>query len=128
MKELVAKLRTVEKDLSDEHGEFSLFALFLREQSLDKWDLLISADWIDKMDGIPLKIVVNKLNSYLSKKELLQISRVVIIQENNPDLVLFQDAISEENQPTELRNSDFFGMPIKHAYVITSQRSRLMAG
>ena len=43
MREQVEKLQNVEKNLSESKGQFELFALFLREDSPDKWDLLSAA-------------------------------------------------------------------------------------
>jgi hypothetical protein len=43
MKELLGKFVELEQRLSQERGEFSLFALFLREDASDKWDLVVSA-------------------------------------------------------------------------------------
>ncbi len=34
--------------MAAEKGAFDLFALFLREDAPNKWDLLIAADWIDQ--------------------------------------------------------------------------------
>lgn len=45
MKELLTKLRLIEKETAKEKGEYNLFALFLREDSPNKWDILVSASW-----------------------------------------------------------------------------------
>lgn len=47
MKQLVEKLIALEQQISTEKGEFSLFALFLREDAQDKWDLVASAAWLE---------------------------------------------------------------------------------
>ena len=47
MNQLVEKLASLERDISSEKGDFSLFALFLREDAYDRWDLLVSSPWIE---------------------------------------------------------------------------------
>jgi len=47
MKELLQKFTDLERTLSQEKGPFALFALFLREDAVDKWDLILAAPWIE---------------------------------------------------------------------------------
>ncbi len=42
------KFLSIEKSLSDAKGDFILFGLFEREESLNNFDVVISADWIKK--------------------------------------------------------------------------------
>ncbi|MCH8496278.1 MAG: hypothetical protein LAT57_11705 [Balneolales bacterium] len=80
------------------------------------------------MKSVPLSTVVDKLKSHLSKKEIITISRVVIIEESNPALEVFQNAITVEHGSSEIKNSNFFGVQIRHAFIITSQKSRSEVG
>ena len=48
MRELLEQFVELERRLVEEHGQFSLFALFLREDSTDKWDLVVAAPWIEE--------------------------------------------------------------------------------
>src|SRR5437667_89713 len=41
MNEFVEHLKDIEVEISDERGPFILFALFLREDSPDRWDLVV---------------------------------------------------------------------------------------
>jgi len=123
MSEWVEQVAKVENALSKENGEFDLFALFLREDAPGKWDLLIAAPWAEKDKASALKSVSRGLQEALGKDELLRLSRIVIIEQKNPDLDAFQRAISVEHGVAEVRDKNFFGLPIKHAYVITSRRA-----
>lgn len=123
MKELINKFKTIEKELSDEKGEFNLFALFLREDSANKWDLLVSADWIIDNKSESLNLITKKVQEHLDNKELVNLSRIVLIEENNPALEAFHNAISAEHTSAEIQDSNFFGLQIKHAYVITSRKN-----
>jgi hypothetical protein len=123
MRTLITKLVNVEKELAIEHGEFSFFILALREDSVDRWDLLVSAPWLGKMDTYSLEIVVGKLQLHLSTKEIVFISRVVIIEESKQIPVEIQDFVTTEQGITEVRDVLIYGVQISRAYVISSQKN-----
>ena len=124
MKEILQKLTAIEKETSAERGEYNLFALFLREDSSNKWDILVSANWINKNKENALKYLAQKIQKAFTPEELFQISRIVIIEENNPALPVLQQAVSIVHGAAEIKDSNFFGLQIKHAYLITSRRSQ----
>lgn len=122
MKQLVEKLVPLEHDISADKGGFALFALFLREDAQDRWDLVVSAPWIEANKKKALDYLVNQLQPRLEPRELLSISRIVLIDKDNPALESIHKAIRVEHGTTEVMNSNFFGLQIKHAYIITSKR------
>jgi hypothetical protein len=123
MKQFIDHLVKVERAIVEQRGAFNLFALFLREDSPDKWDLLIAASWVERNRPDTLKYIAQKLQKSLSKKELLKLSRIVIFDHGNPALEAFQKAFHVEHGRTEIQDSNLFGLQIKHAYLITSRRS-----
>lgn len=118
----IKQFQVLEGILSKEKGNFELFALFLREDSLDKWDLLISATWIKKDGTADLRDIAQRIQKTLSKKDLLKLSKIVLINKENPMLDVFNKAIHIEHGVTEVKDSNFFGLPIKHAFIITSKK------
>lgn len=124
MKEIVAKLMLIEKETATERGEYDLFALFLREDSSDKWDILVAAAWIDINKEEALKYLSKKIQSSLHQSELLFISRIVIIEDNNPALAILPPTIKIEDDATELRDTNLFGIQIKRAFLIASARKQ----
>ena len=122
MKQTIEKLASLEHDLASEKGEFSLFALFLREDADDKWDLLVSAPWLEANKRESLDYLVNQLRSRLDTQELLSLSRIVVLEKGNPVLEAIHKRIKVRHGMVEVRDSISFGVPIKHAYIITSER------
>jgi hypothetical protein len=122
MKELVEKIKEQEVVMANEKGPFELFALFLREDAPGKWDLVVAAEWIDKNKEASFKYIAGIVQKTLSKEELLKLSRIVLIDENNPALEALHRAMRVEHSIAEIQDSNFFGMQIKHAYLITSRR------
>jgi hypothetical protein len=74
MKELVNRLIAIEVEISKEKGQFHLFALFLREDSEDKWDLLVAAAWIDENKTDAIKHISSVVQKALNENELLKIA------------------------------------------------------
>ncbi len=122
MKESVAKFREIELLMSTEKGAFNLFALFLREDSPNKWDLVVSAPWIKAHDKENYDYFAKHLRSKLLPEELISISRVALLDEDNPELEKLYRAFSIEHGSFEVINDNFFGMPMKHGFIITSKR------
>jgi hypothetical protein len=123
MNQLIDKMISIEKTVSSEKGEFSLFALFLREDAEDKWDIVVSSSWLEKNKKKEIEYLANQLKASLDPDELLSISRIVIIEKGNPALDAIHRAIMTEHNNVEIKDSNFFGLQIKHAYIITSKKS-----
>jgi hypothetical protein len=121
MKNLAEKLRGLEQVLSDEKGPFNLFALFLREDAPDVWDLVVAADWMEGDQPRALADISKRVRAFLGPEEITKISRVVIIEKANPTLKAIASAGSISHGVTEVRNSNFFGLAIRHAFIITAQ-------
>lgn len=124
MKKILEKFQKEEAIIAKEKGAFDLFALFLREDAPNKWDLLVAADWIDRDKSKAIKYLAKRVQHILSKKELLLLSRIVIIEESNPALAAFNDAFCVEHGSTEIKNCNFFDLQIDHAYLITSKHRK----
>lgn len=127
MKELVNKFIELEQKLSAEKGGFSLFALFLREDAVDKWDLLVAAPWIELDRKGSLPYITKHIQTMFTPEELTRLSRVVLIQQTNPALAAINRAMGIEHGTAEVQNSNLFGLQIKHAYIITSQQLNMTA-
>jgi hypothetical protein len=122
MNTLVANLLAVEKALSAKKGAFSLFALFLREGATDKWDLVISAPWVEADKESALNLISAKVSAALTPSELLAISRIVFVEPSSPAVVAINRAIRVEHSTVDVRDSSFFGLAIKHAHIFASAR------
>jgi hypothetical protein len=123
MKELLDRFVGIERALSEENGEFALFALLLREDAADKWDLVVAAPWIEADRKAALSLVTGRIQGAFTPKELSLLSRVVLIDLANPAVGAMNQAVRVQHGPAaEILNSNFFGLQIKHAYIITSQR------
>jgi len=122
MRERIEKFISIEKEIAEERGEFSLFALFLREDSPDRWDLVVAADWFGGDQKRTLDYFAKKLKSRLRLVELIKISRIILLQPNEASVKSILQAFEVEHGCVEVRDSVFFGLHIKRGYIITSKR------
>ena len=67
IKDIATKLMNIEKEISHNKGPFNLFALFLRDEE-NKWDLLVSSEWIDQEKYESLKYIASRIQRELTKK------------------------------------------------------------
>ncbi len=127
MKETIDKLKILIKELESEHGSLLIFALFLREEPLEKWDIIISAKWLNSKEMSAYKIISSKLQEVLKDSELVQFSRIVLLEQDDPvvsfllDLETIKNGGYKELSTEEL--SDKFGFAIKRAYLLRSHKN-----
>ena len=122
MKTVIDALLDVERALSSEKGPFTLFALFLREEALEKWDLVVSAPWIEKDKRSALRLLADRLQESLSASDVLSISRIVLLDPSDAGVELINRTVRVEDSTVEVKNSTFFGQQIRHAHIFASKR------
>jgi uncharacterized protein YegL len=125
MNELIQKMVSIEKYLARQKGDFRLFALFLRDGSPGKWDVLVSASFLDANKQQALKIIIEQLTTQLNKDELISLSRVVVIKNDNEGLPAVNQFMPVENGIAEIHDKNFFGLDIKQAFFISSREKSL---
>jgi len=118
--QVIEKLRQIEVEISAEKGDFTLFALIEREDSLGKWDVVVSANWIGKNEKSLIEMLASKIHESLSKEEQITISRIVVLSPSDA-LVRNLNMIGVEHGVVKLPNNIFNGILIREAYLITSK-------
>ena len=122
MNEIVGKFASLEAVIARKRGDFSLFALFLREDAPDRWDLLVAAAWASQSEDEAVEYLVNEIKSHLGSEELINLSRIIVVDPNNPRVQEFAKSFPVEHGRLEVRDRNLFGLPIKHAFIITAKR------
>lgn len=131
MKELLDKLKIVVQSLEEKYGTMSFFALFLRENSFQKWDILVSASWLSSSENKSYERVISEIQSALGSDGLLQFARVVILDSVDPAVSFLQEVCPLTNGGFKEAPKDFsleslsskFGFVIERAYLLRCQKS-----
>jgi hypothetical protein len=121
MTDVASTFASLESSIEKEKGPFSLFALFQREDVPDRWDLIASAPWIRPDRDAALGYMVRRIQSEIGQESLTALSRIMLVDPEDPAVVNLSRAMSVEHSPVEVRDSVFFGVPVKHAFIITSR-------
>ena len=127
MKAILDKLKTVLLALEAKRGPILIFALFLRADPLEKWDVVVAASWLNPNDIASYKIVSSKIQEALSPSELVQLARIVILSDNDPVVSFLQESNTVTNGhfgevPGNLF-TEKFGFTIKQAYLLRCQKT-----
>lgn len=120
--ELSEKFRALESRIAAEKGGFALFALLMREDVPDRWDLVVSAPWIGSDKRSAVEYFVSQIKSQLGVHDLTNLARIVVVDPHDAAVQALNHAIQIEHGGIEIRDSSFFGLPVKHALIITSKR------
>jgi hypothetical protein len=120
------KLIALERDLSEEKGGFSLFALLLRVTTAGVQDLVVSAPWLNAESRTDLDFIIERVRSVLTDAEIVQLSAVVILPPSHPLVQAINVMLSVEHSDVMFTNNTFvspdFSMTIKGGLIVTSKR------
>jgi hypothetical protein len=127
MIQIAENFASLEREMAQRRGDFVLFALFLREDVPDRWDLVVAAPWIGEHKDDAVAYIVQEIQSRLSPQDLVQLSRIVVVDPSDPAVDALVRSIRVEHGRVEVRDSVFFGVPVKHALIVTAQPRRAAA-
>ena len=68
--EFTEKFAELESHIAEEKGPFALFALFMREDAPDRWDLIVSAPWAGDDKRSVVDYFVSQIKSRLGEQGL----------------------------------------------------------
>lgn len=123
MKKIVNKLILIERETSEIKGEYDLFAFFLRDDSF-RWDILVAAKWISSDKENALGYISEKVQNALATDEIIQISRIVILDDPNLELPDFLQDLHIKHGAAEVKDEEFLGQHIKRGYIITANSNQ----
>lgn len=124
-KQLRDKLHAIEGEVSQQWGDMSLFALFLREDAPNRWDLVVAAPWVRDNRSEVMKSIAKLLREKLLPNEIVLLSRIVLLESTDPGVIRMNRLIQVlHEKPVAVEGNTVFGLPIASGYVVTSQRLR----
>ena len=115
---IVKKIPLFEEDLLSEKKPLTFLAVFSRDYSQIKYDLVVASPWIDADKKAGIAHLAEKLHFHLNSEEILAISRIVVIEANNPLLGYYikKFSLDESGKGTvAAAGQNFFGLDIPMA-------------
>jgi len=124
----IDKYKKIRNRILKDKGDLDFFGLILREDAPDVWDLVVSAPWAEADTWKALQYLSDVVKAELEPAEILQLSRVVLLEKGNPVLeALLSDHTVTGDDVAEYRDSTVGGIHFRHAYVLEA-KSPVAAG
>ena len=117
------RLRKAMRDIAEEKGDFTLFALLMRTDAPGTWDLVVAAPWLEKGKLKALSQFTQLLAQSIGEKALRQFARVVTINELDPRLKEIVSKFSVDDGHISIQSSDLFGLDIEEAIIMRAKRA-----
>jgi hypothetical protein len=95
--------------------------LFEREDLPGKWDVVISAPWVDDSRREALDYVIGIAHSRLTREEIISVSKYVLLRPSEEFVREVNKIVRVEHGLAELRDFVVNGMAMTRAYIITSR-------
>lgn len=121
MSEIVAALEEIERELSNQRGPFTLFALLERQDIPARWDLVISAPWVEEDNEQAMRLLAAEMNTRLPASEIGRVSRIVLLDPNEPSVRALTAEHPVEHGRIPIEEASTFGLPADRGYVITAR-------
>lgn len=123
-KRFIRNLTATERELSEKHGEFDLFAACFREDTLlDTWDLVVAASWLLPETINSYTTVGDGLRRNMTEEELFDLHALPILDPDDFRIREIQDEYGEiEHGFIDLGRCQLFDMDMERVYIITAKR------
>ncbi len=120
----INKLKCLSSALEKENYSIYLFCALELEDYPNQWDIIIVSEQLEPFRLHSVRIVSNKLAEILNKKDLLQISKIVLLAKDD-EFVSSLVKFIEESNASFLKDEVIAGKNIKQGYIFTSPVSQL---
>jgi len=118
------KLQKFMKQIEARKGRFTLFGVFLREDSPAQWDLVLAAPWLENGKLKALGEFVKQMSKTFGQDEVMSFSRIVTLNHDDPALRAILSEIGSLKKPLEKQGHDLFGLPIEHAVILRAAQPK----
>ncbi len=121
----IEKYRALEKEISEQKGQFFFFALLLHKGAFNKWDLVVSAPWIEESVTGAIRYIVAQMRERFTPEERLQLSRVATASPSLLPLDTLEFELGHidfQHELHKIRHVELFGAQTERGYIITAKR------
>ncbi len=118
---MVNKLRELIKEIKLEKGAISLCMLWKDAPEIDKWTLVVSAIWIDRLNQqAAYAYWTKKLSDKLNSNERGLISRITFLKSNDSFVKTVNVLINTINSAVHLKDTSLGNVKVTEAFIIES--------
>ncbi|MCK5123577.1 MAG: hypothetical protein KAQ87_05540, partial [Candidatus Pacebacteria bacterium] len=123
---MVEEIKKLIQKVKSEKGDIILFMLWKDIADFDKWSVIISANWIDKIEQRKaLNYWLILLQKSLSNKDLDSIGRISFLKSHDRFVKLFTSALNVSGGPMYFKNSEVGNYYIHDAIIFEAKKTIL---
>jgi ribonuclease HII len=117
---ILEKLKIVRSKILGKFERMSLFVV-IKRGDVNLWDFVFAAEKLDNPEN--LKTIADIVNKELNKNEIINISRLVLLDSTDPFAKIFNSTFSvgDENGYMTITDSQINNIRIKEAYLFFSK-------
>ncbi len=104
-------------------GDFTLFAKLMRSDAPGRWDLVVSAPWLQEGQLKATTKLVELLSDSLGEKDLHFFSRIVTVGENNPTVQFILKNLATNDGEIHVKSTDLFDLEIDEAVIFRAKKA-----
>jgi hypothetical protein len=116
------KYKKAVDELEPRFGKFILFAVFLREDAPDRWDLLVSSARLEEEKLLGLSEFAKELKRIVGEEEFKKLSRIVTLNRDETGLWIILRSVRATGGVTEVRDVNFSGVQVIHGFVFRADK------
>lgn len=114
-------LRKAMHDIANKKGPFTLFGLFKRPDAFGKWDLVVSAPWLDKSQLKATRELVALLTDSVGAQALQHLARIQPLDTDSPELKAVLEGFGVDNGDVRIKHTNLFGLDIEDAIILRAK-------
>jgi hypothetical protein len=111
------------REIAARKGDFTLFALLMRADSLGRWDLVVSAPWLESGKLKATSELVELLSDSIGREALQQFARVATVVGDNPTVQFIVKNLPVDDGELRVKSTDLFGLEIEDAIIFRAKPS-----
>jgi hypothetical protein len=119
---LTSVLRQAMHDIAKKKGEFSLFAMVMRTETSGRWELVVSAPWLETGKLKAVAEFVRLLSESIGEESLHEFTRIATLPSNSDFLKFVTTNAPSIDRELRIRSSDFFARGIEEAIIFQAKR------
>jgi len=118
------KLRQFMEQVEAQKGRFTLFGVFMREDSPGRWDLVVSAPWLEAGKLKALGEFAEKMSKEFGLEEVMSFSRIVTLNRDDPVLQAILTKVAPVKKLWKKQERNLFGLPLEHAVILRADHPK----
>lgn len=120
-----SRLRSAMRRIAETKGDFTLFALFMRSDNPGKWDLVVSAPWLEKGQLKATSELVSLLSESVGEEALHEFSRIATVGKDHPTVKFILENMPVDDGELRVRSTDLFGFQLDEAIIFRAKNPQV---